>query len=1124
MAGVESAFVYIRQKTPVGLWGKHKMQCLSEVFLSSDFQLENKSEVIQAPPICDVAIKIIDKRRLDSVNLQKVYREVQVMKLLNHPHIIKLYQVMETNNMLYLVSEFASQGEIFDYIALHGKMSESMARQKFCQILSAVEYCHNHHIVHRDLKAENLLLDSNMNIKIAAIFTKPDELLATWCGSPPYAAPEVFEGKRYTGPEIDIWSLGVVLYVLVCGALPFDGNSLQMIRDRVLSGRFRIPFFMSEDCENLIRKMLVLDPTKRLTIVKIKQHKWMQKIGTDKGLQNILSNSLTTLKHGELSEQILRIMQSLGIDTNLTRNSLIEEKYDHHAAIYYLLLDRLNRQRSSLTRTGTAYEDQSFEAQKRRPSNIAEQAMCKNIKVPPTFNPLKSPNGPMEEVETEAKDQRIKENYQHNPDRVVENEDVTVLWDSQIQTDRHIPCNKPDIVIKEKNSRRCFLIDVSIPSDYNIQKEATEKLSKYVDLQIECQRMWNKTVEVIPVIVGATGVVDNKLPKYPDRIPGQHNIYNLQRSAILGTGHILRKVMTINSDLYYRIALLLPRSKISPKVENVKLETQSNDTCAKPQQAFPHDTSNLRSSLPTECGLGRQQSASQPTSSNIPSSNCFESGCKYRTSTGSVFQQFHTSHSSHHVRPLLRQVTMSIDEGVEADISSSESSCSSPVLLLQPSVRPTVIQKSRAVMENVPTRPNGSPGGSNQLHQPLCQYTAMLSLSDSPIDKTAPQLRHSTDSESFDSQIESDYVSGTPDNANLNPTKETKLQKSVISPYPLVYHIESAARSSKQLTSGMNSKYQFVVGRRASDGLMTARKVGAVEFCQKLLNTDKAKGVLELNHVRKEHQKLQTQFSNISDQKDLQEQHFQYCSDIVGGPGTDLFNLKVRTECNDTRFSIHKRIGVPEGLCNMPTHNMIVSGESNVDKGNSQCLQLIRQASPKLSAKNFSELQHVPSIITRRQMIRQSSYKSAQKQPILPPLPSDINPLPLQGVIVDKIPLVLPSVSEIHTWTYQEEQSSSQNWSSKKEVPKFSWTSSNPDSQTYFNSPAVNKDSSRPMSIWSQQLSPVPEQLTSPTTPVSMMRQWKPYGFEILPQSKTSHQTHQKTKQSNNPTEQMDTI
>lgn len=197
----------------------------------------------------EVAIKIIDKSQLDRNNLQKVYREVQIMKLLDHPHIIKLYQVMETKSMIYLVSEYASQGEIFDFIANHGRMSESMARRKFWQILSAVDYCHSRRIVHRDLKAENLLLDTNMNIKIADFgfsnFYMPGEQLATWCGSPPYAAPEVFEGKKYTGPEIDIWSLGVVLYVLVCGALPFDGSTLQTLRDRVLSGRFRIPYFMS---------------------------------------------------------------------------------------------------------------------------------------------------------------------------------------------------------------------------------------------------------------------------------------------------------------------------------------------------------------------------------------------------------------------------------------------------------------------------------------------------------------------------------------------------------------------------------------------------------------------------------------------------------------------------------------------------------------------------------------------------------------------------------------------------------------------------------------------------------------------------------------------------------------
>uniref|UniRef100_A0A452VNS4 non-specific serine/threonine protein kinase n=1 Tax=Ursus maritimus TaxID=29073 RepID=A0A452VNS4_URSMA len=200
-----------------------------------------------------VAIKIIDKTRLDSSNLEKIYREVQIMKLLNHPHIIKLYQVMETKDMLYIVTEFAKNGEMFDYLTSNGHLSENEARKKFWQILSAVEYCHSHHIVHRDLKTENLLLDGSMDIKLADFgfgnFYKSGEPLSTWCGSPPYAAPEVFEGKEYEGPQLDIWSLGVVLYVLVCGSLPFDGPNLPALRQRVLEGRFRIPFFMSQDCE-----------------------------------------------------------------------------------------------------------------------------------------------------------------------------------------------------------------------------------------------------------------------------------------------------------------------------------------------------------------------------------------------------------------------------------------------------------------------------------------------------------------------------------------------------------------------------------------------------------------------------------------------------------------------------------------------------------------------------------------------------------------------------------------------------------------------------------------------------------------------------------------------------------
>lgn len=299
-----------------------------------------------------VAIKIIDKTRLDPSNLEKIYREVQIMKLLNHPHIIKLYQVMETKDMLYIVTEFAKNGEMFDHLTSHGHLSESEARNKFWQILSAVEYCHKHHIVHRDLKTENLLLDANMNIKLADFgfgnFYKSGEPLSTWCGSPPYAAPEVFEGKEYEGPHLDIWSLGVVLYVLVCGSLPFDGPNLPTLRQRVLEGRFRIPYFMSQDCEMLIRRMLVVDPTKRITIAQIKQHKWMQ---ADPSLQQQQTLSFSMHNYnsnlGDYNEQVLGIMQTLGIDRQRTVESLQNSSYNHFAAIYYLLLERLKEYRSN---------------------------------------------------------------------------------------------------------------------------------------------------------------------------------------------------------------------------------------------------------------------------------------------------------------------------------------------------------------------------------------------------------------------------------------------------------------------------------------------------------------------------------------------------------------------------------------------------------------------------------------------------------------------------------------------------------------------------------------------------------------------------------------------------------
>lgn len=323
-----------------------------------------------------VAVKIIDKSRLDEANLKKVYREVQIMKLLRHPNVLKLYQVMETRNMLYIVTEYATKGEMFAYIDKCGKLSEADARRFFWQIISATEYCHNRRVVHRDLKTENLLLDDNLNVKIADFgfsnYTNENELLKTWCGSPPYAAPEIFEGKEYEGPAIDIWSLGVVLYVLVSAALPFDGETVHEVRDRVLEGRFRVPYYMSSELEDLIRKILVKNPSQRYTINQIKGHPWMQKEPgvyiNDKNTEEAVQNCF----NGELNHQVLHLMQSLSIDISKTKKSVQQNAYDHHSAIYYLLSERLKQHR-------TSYPEKTHVSTRiRRTSCIADQAIVRN--------------------------------------------------------------------------------------------------------------------------------------------------------------------------------------------------------------------------------------------------------------------------------------------------------------------------------------------------------------------------------------------------------------------------------------------------------------------------------------------------------------------------------------------------------------------------------------------------------------------------------------------------------------------------------------------------------------------------------------------------------------------------
>ncbi|GAB5573197.1 MAP/microtubule affinity-regulating kinase 3 isoform X3 [Prionailurus iriomotensis] len=268
----------------------------------------------------EVAIKIIDKTQLNPTSLQKM----------------KLFEVIETDKTLYLIMEYASGGEVFDYLVAHGRMKEKEARAKFRQIVSAVQYCHQKRIVHRDLKAENLLLDADMNIKIADFgfsneFTVGSKL-DTFCGSPPYAAPELFQGKKYDGPEVDVWSLGVILYTLVSGSLPFDGQNLKELRERVLRGKYRIPFYMSTDCENLLKRFLVLNPIKRGTLEQIMKDRWINAGHEEDELKPFVEPEL------DISDQKrIDIMVGMGYSQEEIQESLSKMKYDEITATYLLL-------------------------------------------------------------------------------------------------------------------------------------------------------------------------------------------------------------------------------------------------------------------------------------------------------------------------------------------------------------------------------------------------------------------------------------------------------------------------------------------------------------------------------------------------------------------------------------------------------------------------------------------------------------------------------------------------------------------------------------------------------------------------------------------------------------------
>lgn len=308
-----------------------------------------------------VAVKVIEKTKLDEISRAHLFQEVRCMKLVQHPHVVRLYEVIDTQTKLYLILELGDGGDLYDYIMRHDKgLSEHVAQEYFRQIVRAISYCHQLHVVHRDLKPENVVFFEKLGVVKLTDFGFsnkfcPGQKLETSCGSLAYSAPEILLGDSYDAPAVDVWSLGVILFMLVCGHPPFqeanDSETLTMIMDC----KYTMPEHVSEGCRRLISTMLVREPENRATLQQIAQDPWLLEGSTEE-----IPEYLPLVSREQVSEEDhALILQKMVNGKIATKEEILEaldrNEYNHITATYFLLAERKLR----------AHRQE--EAQKRKP-------------------------------------------------------------------------------------------------------------------------------------------------------------------------------------------------------------------------------------------------------------------------------------------------------------------------------------------------------------------------------------------------------------------------------------------------------------------------------------------------------------------------------------------------------------------------------------------------------------------------------------------------------------------------------------------------------------------------------------------------------------------------------------
>jgi len=424
------------------------------------------------------AIKIVDKRLLeDTKDIQRLKKEIKILKNIRHKNIIQLFDIMESKTNLYFVMEYCKGGELFDYIVKNKRLKENEACKFFQQIINGVEYLHKQGIIHRDLKPENLLLDYNNNIKISdfglsTFFTK-NHYLQTACGTPSYAPPEMLEGLQYNGEASDIWSCGIILYAMLCGTLPFTESKEEIIVRKIKTHDYSIPKYLSNEAQDMLNHILKINPEERFTIEGIKKHPWFNLIEPHliKGI------SLNEIKI-PVDENILEIVKNFGFDKEECRTLLLKNKFCSLTSIYYLCLKKYIREGG---KSISDLESDLFEQYINDPANYISQDSLKNN---------------TKETKTENKNNKNK--IDNNIDK---NSNTIVLKDknNSLKKEKN-ENNTEEINIKEKNLKKSINgnienINVNLNLN-NADKKTTNNREKNIE-KLELANNNNKIINNI---------------------------------------------------------------------------------------------------------------------------------------------------------------------------------------------------------------------------------------------------------------------------------------------------------------------------------------------------------------------------------------------------------------------------------------------------------------------------------------------------------------------------------------------------------------------------------------------------------------------------------------------------